>query len=817
MFARLAVNIPAISGIFDYLVPAELVPQIRTGCLVIAPFGNQTVQGIVLELTDSSSIQNPKAIIDLLDPAPVLTPPQIALAVLLANSTLNPLASIVGLMIPTGLSQQADVSYELRNTDYADKTSKITSRLVTLLRERGTLRGRQIDSHFAKVDWRKTANMLVKKGVLSTKNVLPPPRVRPKYIRVAQLSVKPEAAEAEMGSLGSTKQTVARRQAALRFLIQQPDAINLSWVYAETGCNLSDLQELEERGLIRLFENEIFRDPLGKLDHRGKENGTQIILTIEQESALTQINNALSSHPTANLQYLLYGVTGSGKTEIYLRAAEEAIQSGRQVIILVPEIALTPQTVRRFLSRFPGQVGLVHSKLSEGERYDTWRRARSGKLNIIIGARSALFSPLPDIGLIVVDECHDGSYYQAEPPFYNAVTAAQEYARLCGAVCVMGSATPTVEQRYKAANPPLPIGGRPEVRVLELPNRVTDSILPPVQVVDMREELKTGNRGIFSRSLAESLAETISRGEQAIIFLNRRGTATYIFCRDCGQVLKCPNCETPLTLHLENKENLLCHHCGYTRKRPGKCPQCNSGQIREYGLGSEKVEADIKSMFPQARTLRWDWDTTRHKDAHEIILTHFANHQADVLVGTQMLAKGLDLPLVTLVGIVLADVGLNLPDPFAGEKVFQTLTQVAGRAGRSSRGGRVILQTFMPEHYAIQFAAGHDVNGFFKRELEYRKQLGYPPFARLARLEYRHADNVKAEAESQKLADRLKVRIEAEGRRQTELIGPVPSFFSKVDGLHRWQIIVRSPDPASLLRDMQLRDWRIEIDPISLL
>lgn len=817
MFARLAVNIPAISGIFDYLVPAELVPQIRTGCLVIAPFGNQTVQGIVLELTDSSSIQNPKAIIDLLDPAPVLTPPQIALAVLLANSTLNPLASIVGLMIPTGLSQQADVSYELRNTDYADKTSKITSRLVTLLRERGTLRGRQIDSHFAKVDWRKTANMLVKKGVLSTKNVLPPPRVRPKYIRVAQLSVKPEAAEAEMGSLGSTKQTVARRQAALRFLIQQPDAINLSWVYAETGCNLSDLQELEERGLIRLFENEIFRDPLGKLDHRGKENATQIILTIEQESALTQINNALSSHPTANLQYLLYGVTGSGKTEIYLRAAEEAIQSGRQVIILVPEIALTPQTVRRFLSRFPGQVGLVHSKLSEGERYDTWRRARSGKLNIIIGARSALFSPLPDIGLIVVDECHDGSYYQAEPPFYNAVTAAQEYARLCGAVCVMGSATPTVEQRYKAANPPLPIGGRPEVRVLELPNRVTDSILPPVQVVDMREELKTGNRGIFSRSLAESLAETISRGEQAIIFLNRRGTATYIFCRDCGQVLKCPNCETPLTLHLENKENLLCHHCGYTRKRPGKCPQCNSGQIREYGLGSEKVEADIKSMFPQARTLRWDWDTTRHKDAHEIILTHFANHQADVLVGTQMLAKGLDLPLVTLVGIVLADVGLNLPDPFAGEKVFQTLTQVAGRAGRSSRGGRVILQTFMPEHYAIQFAAGHDVNGFFKRELEYRKQLGYPPFARLARLEYRHADNVKAEAESQKLANRLKVRIEAEGRRQTELIGPVPSFFSKVDGLHRWQIIVRSPDPASLLRDMQLRDWRIEIDPISLL
>ncbi|MBE0682525.1 MAG: primosomal protein N' [Anaerolineales bacterium] len=804
MFARLAVNIPAVSGIFDYAVPPELAPHIQAGCLVVAPFGNQTVQGIVLELTDSSSIQNPKSIIDLLDPAPVLTPPQIALAIRLAETTLNPLASVVNLMIPTGLSQQADINYELRNPNYENKTSKVETRLINLLRERGALRGRQIDSHFAKIDWRKTANLLVKKGILSTKNILPPPRVRPKYIRVAQLSVKPEAAEAEMESLGSTKQTLARRQAALRFLIHQPDAINLSWIYAETGCNISDLQELEERGLIRLFENEIFRDPLGKIEKQ--ETSVELILSPEQTAALQTILSAFNLQPST---FLLYGVTGSGKTEIYLRAAEEVIRNGKQVLVLVPEIALTPQLVRRFLARFPGQVGLVHSKLSEGERYDTWRRARDGKLNVIIGARSALFSPLPNIGFIVVDECHDNSYYQAEPPFYNAVSSAQEYARLCGAVFVMGSATPTVEQRFHAETK--------QTKILGLPNRVTDSMLPPVQVVDMREELKNGNRGIFSRGLAESLAETISRGEQAIIFLNRRGTATYIFCRDCGHALKCPNCETPLTLHLENKEKLLCHRCGYIRQKPKNCPQCGSDQIREYGLGSEKVEADIKAMFPQARTLRWDWDTTRQKDAHEIILTHFTNHQADVLVGTQMLAKGLDLPLVTLVGIVLADVGLNLPDPFASEKVFQTLTQVAGRAGRSARGGKVILQTFMPEHYAIQFAAEHDVNGFYERELEYRRQLGYPPYARLARLEYRHADNVKAEEEARRTADRLKNKIEAEKRRQTELIGPVPSFFSKMDGVHRWQIVVRGPDPVSLLRDIKLTDWRIEIDPISLL
>lgn len=808
MFARLAVNIPAISGVFDYAVPAELAAHLQPGCLVTAPFGNQTVQGIIVELTESSPIQNPKSILDLLDPAPLLTPPQLALAMRLADTTLNPLSAIIGMMIPTGLGQQADVLYTLRDTNYSDPTSKITTRILNLLHERGPLRGRQIDSHFAKVDWRKTANMLIKKGVLTSKNILPPPRVRPKNIRVAQLAVTPEAAEAEMQGLGSTKQTQARREAALRFLIQQPEPVNFSWIYAQTGCNIADLQVLEERGLIRLFENEIFRDPLERIEKQ--EANRELSLTPEQTSALSAILSTLNLQPST---FLLYGVTGSGKTEIYLRAAEEVIKSGKQAMILVPEIALTPQAVRRFVSRFPGQVGLVHSKLSEGERYDTWRRARDGRLNIIIGARSALFSPLSNIGLIVVDECHDSSYYQSEPPYYNAVNAAQEYAKLCGAVCVVGSATPTVEQRYGAEHD--------HIQKLELPKRVTDSTLPPVQIVDMREELKSGNRGIFSRVLAESLAEVIARGEQAIVYLNRRGTSTYIFCRDCGNTLKCPNCETPLTLHIDGQpskgKGLLCHRCGYTRQMPKTCPSCASQQIREYGLGSERVETEIKALFPQARTLRWDWDTTRQKDAHEIILTHFANHQADILVGTQMLAKGLDLPLVTLVGIVLADVGLNLPDPFASERVFQTLTQVAGRAGRSARGGKVIMQTFVPEHYALQFAARHDVDGFFERELEYRRQLGYPPFARLVRLEYRNVDPVKAEEEARKMADKFKVRLEAGGFRQTELIGPVPCFFAKENREYRWQIVLRGPDPAAVLRDLRLNDWRVEVDPINIL
>lgn len=816
-YVRIVVNVPAVAGVFDYAVPGSLVGQVGVGHLVIVPFGRQTVQGVVYRFVDSPSVRGVKEILEVVDDEPVLTQPQLALAEEMADSTLQPLASIVGLFLPVGLSQQADVLYSLRETGVVDqgsktdpnsvnpRTKRLTTedRLVNLLRLRGPLRGRQIDTHFAKVDWRRTANFLVRKGVLSSKSVLPPPRVRTKYIRVAQLAVPPEAAEAAMESLG-TKQTLARRQSALRFLIRQPEAVNISWVYAESGCNLSDLEVLEERGLIRLFESEVFRDPLQKVEGKKLQVESVIALTPEQNVALKEILSSIKSSD-APRPFLLQGVTGSGKTEIYIRAAQEVVKRGRQALILVPEIALTPQTVRRFLSRFPGQVGLLHSRLSEGERYDTWRRARAGDLMVIIGARSALFAPLPNIGLIVADECHDSSYHQSEPPFYGAVQAAQMYARLCSAMCVLGSATPTVGQRYLAETD--------RIHKLDLPKRIVEKGLPPVHIVDMREELKTGQRGIFCRLLLNELESTLKRGEQAILFLNRRGTATYIFCRDCGYVLKCPNCDSPLTFHVEDRERLLCHTCGYERGRPKSCPQCGGKQIREYGLGSEKVEAEVNALFPKAKTLRWDWDTTRKKDAHDMILTHFANHKADVLIGTQMLAKGLDLPMVTLVGIVLADVGLHLPDPFAGERVFQVLTQVAGRAGRSERGGKVILQTFDPENQVIRSAAQHDVDGFYKYELEQRRRLGYPPFTRLVRLEYRNTDPSSAEKEAKKVAGRLA----AIRSQRLSVIGPVPCFFGKVGGYYRWQIVLRGTNPGEVLHDLKLDGWRVEVDPVSLL
>ena len=820
-FAQIAVNVPSVAGVFDYAVPAKLVGEIGVGNLVIVPFGRQRVQGVILRFVDQPAVADTKEVLESLDPDPALTSVQIALAEWMAKATLSPLAAMVNLMLPTGLSQQADVRYTLRVADLAQETedslSQINSRIIRLLNERGPLRGRQIDTHFRNVDWRKSAEWLVRRGVLEKKSVLPPPRVRSKYIRVAQLAVPPEEAELALPDLGKTKATQKRRSAALRFLMKELDEVNVSWVYAESGCNLTDLKILEERDLIVLRENEIWRDPLEKVERKGIESTAIPQLTPEQTLAWEKIHSAFGLQ-NPKLPFLLHGVTGSGKTELYIRAAEEAIRRGRQALILVPEIALTPQTVRRFLARFPGQVGLIHSKLSEGERYDTWRRARAGLLKVVIGPRSALFAPLPDIGLIAVDECHDSSYYQAEPPFYHAVSAAQAYARLTGSLCILGSATPSIVQRWEA--------DAGKTTLLELPKRIASAQeaephqhldLPPVTVVDMRAELKAGNRGIFSRDPLQALGNTLERGEQAILFLNRRGTATYVFCRDCGYVLKCPQCDNPLTFHVEEKERLSCHHCGYTRHKPKKCPECGGAHIREYGLGSERVEAEVGNLFPKVRVLRWDWETTRLKDAHEIILSHFASHRADVLVGTQMLAKGLDVPLVTLVGVMLADVGLNFPDPFAAERVFQVLTQVAGRAGRGKRGGQVILQTFKPEHPVIQAASGHDYAEFYQGELQGRRALGYPPFGRLVRLEYRHRENERAEAEAHKMAGKLKSRIEAEERKQTTLIGPVPCFFSKLRGEYRWQIVLRGPNPVEIVAGQRVDGWRVEVGPSSLL
>ena len=849
-FCEVAVNVPQVRGVFHYHLPQELEEQVQPGHLVEVPFGGQTVQGVVLRAIDKPAVHETRPVLCLVDAETVLTPAQIALAEKISEQTLAPLADCIELMLPAGLAQQADVLYTLVKPATVTSTDALTPAqrsLLALLKRRGPLRGRQIDHALSHLNWRDAARQLTRRGILQSRSVLPPPSVQPKRVRTAQIAQSPEAIAAAIPGLGRSP-VRERREAMLRFLLREPGQVDVTWVYAESGGNLADLHYLAERGLVSLGESEVWRDSLAGLDFVPSQPPP---LIEDQRIVWEQIRADIQQIPGGEnrLPILLHGVTGSGKTEIYLRAVAETIRLGRQAIVLVPEIALTPQTVRRFLARFPGQVGVMHSRLSPGERYDTWRRARLGKIAILIGARSALFVPFPSLGLVIVDEFHDGSYYQADlSPCYHAPQAAAWLCALTGAVCLFGSATPDVLSRYRAEHGEvrylrmparilahreavqaqlermkgqLHIGearprGYPSSRYLPLENEAQTIDLPPVEVVDMRQELKEGNHSIFSRSLQAALAGVLDQGQQAILFLNRRGTATYVFCRDCGHALKCPHCGIPLTYHSPG-QTLACHYCGYKRKMPAACPQCQGRRIRQYGSGTEKVEAEVGALFPGARILRWDYETTRQKGAHDLILDHFVNQRADILVGTQMIAKGLDLPLVTLVGVVLADVGLNLPDPFAPERTFQILTQVAGRAGRSPLGGQVILQTFQPEHYVLRAAAQHDYTAFYHQELSYRRQMGYPPFSRLVRLELRQADAQQAEADARAMAENIRGWIESEERSETEMIGPVPCFFSRLAGAYRWQIVLRGPDPASLLRGRQLGEWRLQVDPLSLL
>ncbi|MFN2195275.1 MAG: primosomal protein N' [Anaerolineales bacterium] len=840
-FVEIAVNVPQVRGVFHYHLPLELQGRLQPGHFVLVPFGRQTVQGVVLELIDQPSVPKTRPVKTLLDPRPVLTRQQIELARYLSQHSLTPLAACVDLMLPPGLSQHVETIYSLPEgagaAAWPADLGRTELRLLQLLERRGPLRTSQVGRALPRQNWQAAARALARQSLIQMETMLPAPAVRPKVVRTARLACAPQAARAAMDDLGRAgTKARARRQKMLQFLIDETGPVEVSWVYAASGGSLADLRYLAERDLISLGEDEVWRDPLEGVAPPPVE---PVLLTREQQAAWVQIQAALAPG-AASAPFLLHGVTGSGKTELYLKAVEAVLSQGRQAIVLVPEIALTPQTVRRFIGRFPGQVGLVHSRLSAGERYDTWRRARSGLLSVVVGPRSALFTPFPELGLIVLDESHDESYYQSDPPAFHARELAVTYARLAGAACLLGTATPDVTSYYRAREgrwhlihlPERILGHRKAIhaqaehfgitskfRPLEGEAETID--LPPVQVVDMRAELHAGNRSIFSQALQSALGEVLRRGEQAILFLNRRGSATYVFCRDCGYVLKCPRCDLPLTYHAA-EDGLLCHYCGYRRRLPATCPECGSQRIRRYGSGTEKVEQEVQALFPQAHTLRWDRSTTGTKGAHEAILSSFANHRADVLVGTQMLAKGLDLPLVTLVGVVLADVGLTLPDYRAAERVFQVLTQVAGRAGRSPLGGRVILQTFQPEHYAIQAAAGHDFPAFYDRELGYRRELGYPPFARLVRLELRDQQADRVEQQARALAAALHAGIQREPRRTLELVGPVPCFFARIGGIYRWQIVLRGRDPVGFLQawlaaGQDLDAVRVEANPPSLL
>jgi len=856
MFAEVLVNLP-VEGTFHYHIPSELAGRLEIGHLVEVSFGSQKAQGVILGFSLRSPVSGTKPVEALIDHQPVVGKVHLGLARWLSETYLAPLSDCVRLFIPPGLSKRGDsLITAVIDPGLIHADGDTQSRLLKLLARRGTLRGRQIARSLPRRDWQTAVTQLVDRGLLIREPVLDPPSIRARQVRIAALGISPRvvgeviARQFNLDDLPKTRhQAALRRSAILRLLAGSQEPLPVGEIYtAVEGSSIADLRALAEDDLVTLYEEEIWRDPLAG---RTFIPDSPPRLTSHQALAWEAIRAALDQDE-APQPFLLHGVTGSGKTELYLRAVEHVIGQGRSAIILVPEIALTPQTIRRFGARFPGRMGLVHSHLSIGERYDTWRRARSGQLDLVVGPRSALFTPFKNLGLIVIDECHDDSYKQTPPvppPYYHTQPAAVELARLHGALVIMGSATPNVATYARSV--PLDSSEPGDYIRLDLPARImghrqaieTQAVfyrikqpryshqpgdpeeavmvdLPPVQIVDMRHELRAGNRSIFSRALTAAINETLERSEQVILFLNRRGSSTYVFCRMCGHVMACPHCDISLTWHTygESQGMLVCHHCDYRTEHPRVCPNCGADQIKFFGGGTERVENEVEKRFPQARIVRWDQDTTGGKDIHEQLLQRFIDHEADILIGTQMVAKGLDLPLVTLVGVISADTAIYLPDYRSGERTFQLLTQVAGRAGRGLLGGKVILQTYDPDHYAIRAASEHDYQTFYEQEIRYRSELGYPPYARLVRLIVREKTAEQAQREAVRIYDLLSQRIMEQKLVRTSLIGPAPCFYPRRDKLYRWHVIIRGADPTVILDDVTpSHSLHIDVDPVSLL
>jgi len=560
-------------------------------------------------------------------------------------------------------------------------------------------------------------------------------------------------------------------------ILEQNGSMSYEELLCQSGASRSSIQSLLNRGYIRIEEEETYRDPwpVNEITSEPPE------LTSEQMNAVQMINNCLKKR---NGVLLLHGVTGSGKTEIYIKAAENTISLGRQVIVLVPEISLTPQTVSRFKSRFGDKVAVLHSRLSIGERYDEWRRIRNNEVKIVVGARSAVFAPLKHLGLIIIDEIHEDSYKSEIRPRYHARDVAAKRCELEGAVLVLGSATPGLDDYYKAI--------KGDYELVEIKHRIAHQTLPKVEIVDMRRELEMGNRSMFSNKLFKAIEQVLERKEQAILLINRRGYAYFVSCRSCGHVIKCPNCDISLTYHMS--ENVLkCHYCGYRESYPSVCPECKSLKIKYFGAGTQRLEEELYELFPSVRLLRMDADSTSRKGAHQRILEAFQRHEYDILLGTQMVAKGLDFPNVTLVGVLAADIALNIPDYRSSEKTFQLVTQVAGRTGRGNKPGRVIIQAYQPEHYALQYAARHDYIGFFNHEMQIRRQFYYPPFSHLIRILIMGEDKNKLIHISKNMVEWLKKRIADDKILNKGLLdlGTYSAPIERIKNKYRWQVLIR--------------------------
>ena len=802
MIAEVIVDVAAypIDRPFDYIVPETMESIIETGLRVKVPFGRRNVLGYITKLKDESQLEfnKLKPIDELVDLEPVLSAELLELSSWLAVKTLSYEIDALQVMLPAAMRARYE-KYIL--VDEPDEIEDADFKSFLANRKRVPMKEAESFGLLGKL------KKLVKEGLVTVETTVSQ-RTAIKKVRMIKM-----VEEAELQRIKETLHQNAKRQVELIdwMILHAEKTISAKQLMEETAIQHPVLKALIDRGAAHEQFEEIYREPEAP---RLQDGPAPEHLTDEQQVALDAITTSIETEKPET--FLLHGVTGSGKTEVYLRAIQRVLDRGEEAIVLVPEISLTPQMTSRFMARFGPLVAVMHSALSAGEKYDEWRKIQRREVKVVVGARSAIFAPFENIGIIILDEEHESTYKQEDTPRYHARDVAIKRAEHYGCPVVLGSATPSLESYARAS--------KGVYTLLTLKRRARNQELPHVSVVDMREELKAGNRSMFSVSLREGLRTRLEAGEQSLLFLNRRGFSSFVLCRDCGTTVECPNCDISLTYHRAH-EQLKCHYCGHEDRVPSACPQCKSEHIRFFGTGTQKVQDEVAKLFPEARVIRMDVDTTRQKGSHERLLRQFSEGKADILLGTQMIAKGLDFPNITLVGVLAADTTLHLADFRAAEKTFQLMTQVSGRAGRHELPGEVFIQTYSPEHYAIELAKEQHYEPFYELEMTARRQFGYPPFYFVTLVQFTHEDVLKVAEFANKGATYLKENLSVE----TVIIGPTAAAVSRVNNRYRYQCLIKYKKEPKLTETLQqlIRLYRtnwiksgltmtVDVDPVSI-
>lgn len=824
-FAEIVFPLP-VNQSFTYHIPSDLRGAAQVGCRVIAPLGARKLTGFIIEFKAESNLRELKDIQDILDLQPLFSGEIIQLAKWISEYYLCSLGEALKSTIPSVFLLASKKFVEPSNDQVEEIAQNIavsSPRQAQILRYLAKSGKMSIELLKRKIGARRlisSINQLELHGWVRVEQVLAKSKAKPKLQKFVRLISEVPEENGLVQWIEALKNSAPKQARCLSYLQETHTDVSLNEVMRRTGVSASSLKALAKNNLIEIFEKEVLRDYYSS---NSMIQPVPVVLNDEQQRALNQVSDAILREQFET--FLLYGVTGSGKTQIYIEAIYKILEKDKDAIVLVPEIALTPQTVQRFRSHFKEKVAVLHSAMSEGERFDSWRRLKEGKAKVAVGPRSAVFAPLRNIGLIVVDEEHEASYKQSDsPPRYHARDVAVMRAKFSNAVVILGSATPSAESYFNAQ-----IG---KYKLLELSRRIDDVPLPAVNILDLLKEKRMSGKKdepIFSRLLTQKIEEKLKKEEQIILLLNRRGFSSFIKCKDCGYIENCDNCNITMTYHLPGYR-LRCHYCGFSKKAPKVCPNCSGCDILFRGVGTQKVEEALKEQFQTARVVRMDLDTTSRKWSHDRILQDFQSGKYDILLGTQMVAKGLDFQRVTLVGVINADIGLLIPDFRSSERTFQLLTQVAGRAGRKDLPGEVIIQTYSPQSSCLLCAQKHDFRRFFHGEIAERRELIYPPFGRIISILFRGKDEKKVMKASQNYAGVIKSLTGP-----FSVLGPTPSPIVKIKNQYRWHIILkgdRHQDPGGKHMRQAIRKAEVlykneyksrgvkiavDVDPVSLI